>query len=237
MNNYDIFSKFYDSVMGDRATEGIMIEKMVKQYNPLTKSILELGCGTGIFLKYFFDHGYNVAGIDLSEKMLSLASQRVPGANLSQQDMTKFSLPFKYDAILCLFDSINHVLVYDDWEQMFSRVRAHLNEGGIFIFDINTKKKLEILSQSGPINSEFDGNKMIMNITPKEDVYIWNIKIIEKQEGGKDIVYEENIKEQTFPIKKIEMSLKSIFSKVVLLDQREGVQASEDSKRIYFICF
>lgn len=236
MNNYDIFAKFYDSMMGDRTIEGAAIEKLVKQYNPSAKSILELGCGTGVFLKYFFDRGYNVSGVDLSEKMLAISRQRIPAANLSCQDMTNFSLPSKYDVILCLFDSINHVLVYADWERMFSRAKLHLDEGGVFIFDINTKKKLEMLSQSGPISSEFDGNKAIMNIALKDGTYNWNIKIIEKQENGSEVIYEENIKEQSFPIEQIEGSLKKIFSRIVLLDQNEGVQASEDSKRVYFVC-
>lgn len=202
MTNYDIFAKFYDSVMGDRTIEGIVIEKLVKQYNPSAKSVLELGCGTGVFLKYFSDHGYIVTGIDLSEKMLAIARQRMPGVDLFHQDMTNFSLPEKYDVILCLFDSINHVLTYDGWEKIFSLARAHLNEDGVFIFDINTKKKLEILSRSGPISSEFDGNKVIMNIVFKDEIYNWNIKIIEKQKDGRETIYEENIKEQSFPIVK-----------------------------------
>src|SRR3989339_606134 len=125
MSSYDIFAKFYDSVMGDRMMERMAIEKLIKRHKPFAKSILELGCGTGIFLKYFFDRGYDVAGIDLSEKMLAVARRRIPDADLFIQDMTKFSLAKRYDVILCLFDSINHVLTYDNWEELFFRVQSN----------------------------------------------------------------------------------------------------------------
>lgn len=237
MNNYDIFAKFYDSVMGDRIMEEVAIEKIIKKHSPLTKSILELGCGTGMFLKYFFDRGYEIMGIDLSEKMLEVASQRIPVVYLSHQDMTAFSLAKKYDVILCLFDSINHVLTFDGWEKLFFRTQYHLNKGGIFIFDINTNKKLKALSQFGSISRKFNGNEVIMDVGLKNDIYHWNVRIIEKQESGGGLIHEEEIKEKSFPIKKVEESLQKIFNKVIMLDQSDGINASEESNRVYFICF
>lgn len=235
MSDYDIFAKFYDSVMGDRIAEASHIEKLIKKYNPAAKKILELGCGTGTFLKYFFDRDYDVAGIDLSKEMLAIARQKLPNADLSHQSMTIFSLPEKYDAILCLFDSINHLLDYKDWEKTFSRASFHLNKNGVFIFDINTKKKLEHLVQSEATITESDMGKMIMKVAPQDGVYNWNVKLIEKQKNGGEIIHEENIKEQSFPITKIEKSLKKIFNQIVLFDQY-GNQASEDSRRVYFVC-
>lgn len=235
MSDYDIFAKFYDSVMGDRTAEALHIEKLIKQYNPATKKILELGCGTGTFLKYFSDRDYDVAGIDLSEEILAIARRKLPCADLSHQNMATFSLSEKHDAILCLFDSINHLLDYKDWEKTFSRVSLHLNQNGIFIFDINMKKKLEHLARSKAIITESDMGKMIMKITSQDGAYNYNVKIIEKQNNGSEIIHEENIKEQSFPIKKIEKSLKKIFNQIVLFDQGGG-QASEDSRRVYFIC-
>ncbi len=216
--------------------ERMAIEKLIKRHKPFAKSILELGCGTGIFLKYFFDRGYDVAGIDLSEKMLAVARRRIPDADLFIQDMTKFSLAKRYDVILCLFDSINHVLTYDNWEELFFRVQSNLNKEGVFIFDINTNKKLKVLSQAGSINRKFNGSKVAMNVNFKNEVYNWNIKIIKKKKDGTKFVHEENIKEKSFPIKKIEKSLKKIFNKVFLFDQNDGTSVSEESSRVYFVC-
>jgi 2-polyprenyl-3-methyl-5-hydroxy-6-metoxy-1,4-benzoquinol methylase len=221
--------------MGDRTAEGIFIKKLIKQYNPKAKTVLELGCGTGVFLEYFSNHGYKMTGIDLSQEMLEIARQKVPKANLSCQNMAIFSSQFKYDVVLCLFDSINHLIDYKDWEKVFIQTYQHLNDSGLFIFDINTKSKLDILAGSDPIIKEVDGNKIIMKVILKNHIYDWNIKIVEKQPNNSEMVYLENIQEQSFPISMIEKSLKKIFNKAIAIDQG-GMQATENSRRVYFIC-
>ena len=64
------------------------------------------------------------------------------------------------------------------------------------------KKKLEHLARSKAIITESDMGKMIMKITSQDGAYNYNVKIIEKQNNGSEIIHEENIKEQSFPIKK-----------------------------------
>ena len=228
--NYDIFAKFYDSVMGDRPEESSRIEKVIKQYNPEAKNLLDLGCGTGTFLKYFLEHGFQVEGIDLSEEMLSIARQKLPEVQLSQQDMTSFSLPHKFDAITCLFDSINHLVEYIGWEDVFSRAHSHLNKDGLFIFDINTKHKLEMLAKNKPSIKEFDDKKITMTVTPDHGVYNWNIEVTE----GKNI-WSEDIREQSFPIQTVRNSLEKLFSEVSVFDE-SGSEVSENSQRVYFVC-
>ncbi len=236
MNNYDIFAQFYDLIMGDRVKDSTLIEELMRQYNLSTNTILELGCGTGTFLKYFLDHGYLVAGIDLSEKMLDIARTKLPNTELLRQDMRSFLLPNKYDSILCLFDSINHLLNYPDWESVFSRAKSHLNNNGLFIFDINTRKKLETLAQSDPIINDYNnGTKMIIKISLREnEIYDWNVRIIEKI-NGEEKNNVENIQERSFPIIRIQNSLRKIFNEVYILDRNKNI-GSEDSGRVYFVC-
>ena len=42
------------------------------------KSVLEVGCGTGLFLEWFAQGGHQVTGLDPSPYMLNLARRRVP---------------------------------------------------------------------------------------------------------------------------------------------------------------
>lgn len=235
MNSYNIFARFYDSVMGERRVLATRIEEIVKRYNPTAKTLLELGCGTGTFLKYFSDHGFQVEGIDISREMLAIARKKLPEIKLTQQNMVSFSLSNKFDAIICLFDSINHLVEYEDWETVFSRVHLHLNMGGLFIFDINTQKKLEGLTKAEPIVKEFDDKKMVVTVTLKDGSYNWNVKIIEKRNDGQESVQLENIQEQSFPLQRIQNSLKRLFNEVSVIDQ-DGNEASEASQRIYFVC-
>ena len=58
--------------------------------------VLEVGCGTGVFLRAAADRGARVAGIDASESLLELARERVPEADLRHGDMQ--FLPFDEDS-------------------------------------------------------------------------------------------------------------------------------------------
>jgi SAM-dependent methyltransferase len=58
--------------------------------------VLEVGCGTGVFLRAAADRGADVVGLDASAALLELARARVPEADLRLGDMQ--FLPFEDDA-------------------------------------------------------------------------------------------------------------------------------------------
>jgi SAM-dependent methyltransferase len=58
--------------------------------------VLEVGCGTGVFLRAAADRGAHVVGVDASESLLALARERVPDAELHRADMQ--FLPFENDS-------------------------------------------------------------------------------------------------------------------------------------------
>ena len=90
MASYDIFGNFYDAVMGDRADASEQLRRLIRRASPKAKNILELACGTGSVLKHLSKY-YDVWGLDLSRKMLSIARKKVPQARLSRQNM---DIPF-----------------------------------------------------------------------------------------------------------------------------------------------
>jgi predicted TPR repeat methyltransferase len=116
--------------------------ELIRAAKPDAKNVLELGCGTGSILKHLQD-AYEVSGLDISGKMVSVARKKVPRAKLFQQDMVDFRIDGRFDVIVCGFDSINHVRRFSDWKKVFAAVCRHLSPGGCFIFDINTLRKLE----------------------------------------------------------------------------------------------
>jgi len=155
MPSYEIFGKFYDAVKGAGSESAKRVSELLRMSKPDARKLLELGCGTGSILKHLQD-SYEVSGLDLSSKMLSIACKKVPRAKLWRQDMIDFRIDERFDSVLCVFDSINHVRRFSDWKRVFARVRRHLSPGGCFIFDINTQRKLErhIASHLGYIHSE-----------------------------------------------------------------------------------
>ena len=62
--------------------------------------VLEVGCGTGVFLRAAADRGAEVYGLDASEALLELARARVPEADLRLGDLE--ALPYDDD----LFDVV-----------------------------------------------------------------------------------------------------------------------------------
>ena len=69
-------------------------------------SILDVGCGTGRHSIELTTRGYSVTGIDLSSEMLAKAAAAAEAAGVTvdwvHSDATRFSLPKKYDAAICL---------------------------------------------------------------------------------------------------------------------------------------
>jgi ubiquinone/menaquinone biosynthesis C-methylase UbiE len=77
---------------------------------PRNAKVLDVGCGAGIpVAKFLVDSGFEVVGIDFSEKMLRLARKNVPQATFIKKDVTR--LDFADDSFdgLTAFYSIIHV--------------------------------------------------------------------------------------------------------------------------------
>ena len=236
MASYDIFGKFYDAVMGDRANATERLRGFIRKANPKAKNLLELACGTGSVLKHLSKY-YDVWGLDLSRKMLSIARKKVPEARLSRQNMVTFHLQLKFDVICCVFDSMNHVASFTHWKQLFGNVHQHLSASGVFIFDINTQKKLDRHIAEPSWVHRFGNNFLIMKVTGmrKKNGSNWNIKVFERIRGNRYLLHEEDIQEVSFPTRKIVRALGVHFPSVEISDTQRKSPSTE-SDRLYFIC-
>lgn len=58
--------------------------------------VLDVGCGSGVFLRLAADRGAGVTGLDASEALVEIARGRVPGTDLRIGDLN--SLPFDDDS-------------------------------------------------------------------------------------------------------------------------------------------
>ncbi|HWZ23206.1 MAG TPA: class I SAM-dependent methyltransferase [Cytophagaceae bacterium] len=104
------------------------------------EKLLEMACGTGNHAFELEQKGYVIDAFDYSEDMISQAisngQKKRSHINFFIKDMRDLSSEIKkYDACICLFDSIGYVLSNDNINKVFAGVRNVLNDDGLFIFE------------------------------------------------------------------------------------------------------
>jgi len=85
------------------------LEDLARDLSP-EAAVLDLGCGAGVpVTRWLVERGFDVTGVDLSERQLELARRLVPGATFVRADMSELDFgPGIFGAVVA-FHSIIHV--------------------------------------------------------------------------------------------------------------------------------
>ncbi|ADO81988.1 class I SAM-dependent DNA methyltransferase [Ilyobacter polytropus] len=151
---YQEFAKVYDKFMelADYDEWHDFVSYVIEGNNPGGKTLLDLGCGTGEVLKRFLEE-YECTGVDISEDMLLVTREKLNDLGkdvpLLCQDMKELSLDKKYDIVISLFDTVNHLVSIGDLEKLFERIKIHLNTKGIYIFDVVDRNFMDEMFPDG----------------------------------------------------------------------------------------
>jgi cyclopropane fatty-acyl-phospholipid synthase-like methyltransferase len=130
--NYEKIADWFDEHCTKDLMEREYLERIL-QHIPPHSHILDLGCGTGEpMAQFFIERGYQVTGIDGSEKMIDYCKKRFPSMNWILQDMRTIDLKKKFDVVLA-WDSFFH-LNHSDQRAMFQIFEKHLKPAGILLF-------------------------------------------------------------------------------------------------------
>ncbi len=201
--------------------------------------VLDLCCGTGQLAKVLTEKGYQVTGIDGSREMLRYARGNAPDAKFIAGDARTFRLPPEYKAVFSTFDSLNHVMTLKELEKIFGRILACLVKGGIFVFDMTTRKHFEVATKDYKdvrekpeclyiIRTKYDAKKKLGE---------WAITIF-RPEGTLWERSEVTLYQTWYPIEDIKLALVNAgFSGVrahSFSAQREIEEGTEDSDRVFF---
>lgn len=177
MSGYGFLAECYDRFTADvdYSRWADYIEKHFKKNRNPVRAVLDLACGTGSLTCLLARRGYDMTGVDLSPDMLAVAAEKAAELKLGEpplflcQGMERLDLNDTVDACVCCLDSVNHVTRPAALRRAFERVHLFLSPGGIFIFDINTPKKLMAL----------DGG---LFIDETEDAYcVWRTEFSQKR--------------------------------------------------------
>jgi 2-polyprenyl-3-methyl-5-hydroxy-6-metoxy-1,4-benzoquinol methylase len=107
------------------------------------KSVLELGCGEGVFgaeLNKRF--GCRVVGIDSSESAALIAAKRIDQVHVADINSMDFSVLKENFDLVIANDVLEHLA--DPWG-VVSRIRPHISAGGSFIASIPNMRCYKVL--------------------------------------------------------------------------------------------
>ena len=245
MEAYTAFAYVYDEYMDNIPYEewGEYMMTLLKE-NGVSDgmSVLELGCGTGTVTRMLSKSGYDCVGLDMSEDMLSIASDKTFEEDLhiiyTCQDMRDFEVPYSMDAMISIGDSMNYITCVDDLENVFSCVRENLKENGVFIFDLKTIHFFrDILADNTYAQNRDDSAFIWDNYYDEEERNNeYELAVFVKNEDGTFDRFEEQhyqhgftIEEVTGAARKAGLNVKSIYNAFTK-------DAPDDSsERLYFI--
>jgi len=142
---FDLYAAYYDLLYRDKdyAAETMYVRRLLEAANVSGGSILELGCGTGGHAVELVRDGFNVTGIDFSGHMIEGARRRADAlsSNIAKRvdfqygDVRNYRGSTTYSAVVSLFHVMSYQTGNDDQDQAFATARAHLDGGGVFLFD------------------------------------------------------------------------------------------------------
>jgi SAM-dependent methyltransferase len=132
------FAKYYDQIylkMKDYKNESEIVQDIIKRFERKpSKTLLDVGCGTGEHLKYLSRHFY-CTGLDISREMIKTAKAKVPNAQFKIANMIDFELQDKFDVIVCLFSSIGYVQSFRNLVRTLRNFRNHLANDGLALVE------------------------------------------------------------------------------------------------------
>jgi len=233
---YDLLARHYDAVTGDSSSETAFIDGVVKRAHPGAVTLLEVACGTGGILASLAGR-YQVAGLDISPGMLAVARGKLPpGTPLHLADMSRFQLGARFDAVICVYHGINHLLGFPAWESFFGCADQHLNDGGVLVFDTYTIGGLELMAATPEIVQEFGDNYLNIKVRARgESVFDWNIEVHERQPDGRYELLTEKIRTVAFPPERVQKALSERFASVQTYESDSG-GGDESESRTWFVC-
>lgn len=191
------------------------------------KTLLDVGCGSGGFLGELAQKQPEVKtwGIDLSPVMVEMTNAK--GLNAQCIDLCK--LEGKFEVITAIFDMVNY-LDKKNLKRFLGCIEEHLEEGGHFIFDINTLFAFKVVAAGSFIK---DGGERFVTIDSDylEDVgeYYMDFTLFE-QKDDKFIKSQDSITQYYHKVNEIEK-----LTKMKLVSKKAISIYSNEAEKFYLV--
>ena len=241
MNAYMDLAKSYDVLTRDVDYKQVVAfyEHILLQEGLAPRTAVDLACGTGSVACILAEKGLQVTGVDMSEDMLCVASQKAQSLEKPPlfvcQKLQELKLPRGVDLAVCALDSLDYITDPADCFQAICRVYKALNPGGCFIFDVNTPEKLRAMDGQMFIDEaedvfcvwrgEFDENSNICS---------YGMDLFQRRDDVWHRSFEEH-REYAYSRQQLEAFLRRAgFTAIACYGDRKLTEPGEGEQRMYF---
>ena len=144
MSNFQQYSDYYDLLYADKdyGAEAAYVARTLRSAAARTRTVLELGSGTGRHGRLLASLGFEVHGVERSADMAAqgarACAQSVNGGSFACEvgDLRTFRADRRFDAVISLFHVISYQTSEADLTAAFRTAANHLRGGGVFLFDV-----------------------------------------------------------------------------------------------------
>ncbi|AEF95150.1 Methyltransferase type 11 [Desulfotomaculum nigrificans CO-1-SRB] len=133
---YKELSQYYDDIFPAGAAQLNFFRQTFTDLG--VNRVLDLACGSGNYALEFARWGLNVVALDYEQEMIKLGREKARQAGLTVDfrtgDMRDLEdIPGKFDAVICIGNSLAHLLTDKDVLTTLNQIKEHLYHGGTFI--------------------------------------------------------------------------------------------------------
>jgi SAM-dependent methyltransferase len=104
---------------------------------PKDKSLLDIGCGPGLYTKQFAKRGFRVTGIDFSDNSIAYARDHDSESNYILQNYLEMDFENEFNIITLIYYDYG-ALIPKERVNLLGRVKKALKSGGLFLLDVYT---------------------------------------------------------------------------------------------------
>lgn len=176
INPLDLYAKIESLIGFD-----VQYEKLYEVYLQLlhslhVKTILDVGCGNGKFLKHLQNAEFRACGIDRSVAMVERACTL--GVDASTKELNAFE-EASFECVVAIADVLNYIPAIE-LESFFDAVSRVLPKNGYFICDVNTLYGFEGVAE-GVMCQDKENQFLCVEATFEHKELLTKIVLFEKE--------------------------------------------------------
>lgn len=118
------------------------VMERVLEFAPEGCRLLDVGCGTGVFLEEALSAGIDGHGLDAAPEMVEIARQRLGADRVRVERMQDLSEDSVYDVVSCISWPIHYAATREELEDVVARCHRALRPGGLFVVQVANEEQM-----------------------------------------------------------------------------------------------